>query len=506
MVLVKQEGRVTMIENKFNLVEEPWIPVVGKGLVSLSSVFSDSSLTALGGNPIQKIALTKLLLAIAQTAYTPKDDEDWKNLGADGMAKKSLEYLKDKKDLFWLYGEKPFLQMSGIKSAEEQNLGVVSYYVATGNTTVLTQSQAETFLSDAEKAMLLIQLMGFALGGKKTDNKIVLTAGYLGKFNAKGKASTGKFGPNIGFMGFLHSLLLGMSLQESIWINLLTKEDVIGIRIFSAGIGDAPWERMPSGEDCEIAQALKNSYMGRLLPISRFIYFTENGLHYSEGILHLGYNEGISDPSIAINYHSKKPKALWVDPEKRPWRQLTSLLAFLGSDKKEAFDCLQLRLLIPRVKNAIFSFGVWSGGLRVSSNAGEQYVSGSNDFVESEFYLNSKMMDRIWFAKLEKEMEELNQLSKIIYGITISFYSDQKIDGKDFAAQASNLFWQLCERKFQGLINACNNTSENDLVKMHYVFSSFANKAYDTYCPKETARQLDAWAANRPNLSKYLAM
>jgi len=89
--------------NKFNLVDEPWIPVAGKGLVSLSKIFSDPSLFALGGNPVQKIALTKLLLAIAQTAYTPKDAEDWKNLGASGMAKETLAYLTAKKDLFWLY-------------------------------------------------------------------------------------------------------------------------------------------------------------------------------------------------------------------------------------------------------------------------------------------------------------------------------------------------------------------------------------------------------------------
>ena len=92
----KREVWKTM-ENKFNLVDEPWIPVAGKGLVSLAGIFSDSSLSALGGNPIQKIALTKLLLAIAQAAYTPKDDEDVKNLGASGMAKKGVRLLDGEK-------------------------------------------------------------------------------------------------------------------------------------------------------------------------------------------------------------------------------------------------------------------------------------------------------------------------------------------------------------------------------------------------------------------------
>ena len=153
--------------NKFNLVDEHWIPVAGKGLVSLADIFSDSSLSALGGNPVQKIALTKLLLAIAQTAYTPADDEDWKKLGAPGMADKSLAYLREKRDLFWLYGNKPFLQMPAIAKAKKQNFGAIQIFVATGNTTVLTQSQTEVVLTDAEKAILIIQMMGFGLGGRK---------------------------------------------------------------------------------------------------------------------------------------------------------------------------------------------------------------------------------------------------------------------------------------------------------------------------------------------------
>ena len=182
--LKRKEGGKTM-ENKFNLVDEPWIPVAGKGLVSLADIFSDFTLSALGGNPVQKIALTKLLLAVAQTAYTPKDDEDWKILGVSGMADKALAYLTEKKDLFWLYGEKPFLQMTGIEKAEVQGFGAVQASIATGNTTVLTQSQVEVSLTDAEKAILVVQMMGFGLGGKKTDNSVILSPGYQGKSNDK---------------------------------------------------------------------------------------------------------------------------------------------------------------------------------------------------------------------------------------------------------------------------------------------------------------------------------
>ncbi|WP_442903849.1 type I-E CRISPR-associated protein Cse1/CasA, partial [Gilvimarinus sp. 1_MG-2023] len=54
------------MENRFNLIDEPWIPVADVGRVSLKDIFKRPDLRALGGNPVQKIALTKLLLAIVQ--------------------------------------------------------------------------------------------------------------------------------------------------------------------------------------------------------------------------------------------------------------------------------------------------------------------------------------------------------------------------------------------------------------------------------------------------------
>ncbi len=494
-----------MIKNRFNLVSQPWISVAGKGLVSLADVFIDSGITALGGNPIQKIAVTKLLLAIAQTAWTPQGDTDWKKTGASGMSKKILAYLTRNKNLFWLYGEKPFLQMPAIKKAAVQNYGAVQVDKSTGNTTVLTQSQAEHRLTDAEKALLVVQLMGFALGGKKTENSVVLSPNYTGKSNAKGKPSTGKPGTSLGFMGFLHSFLSGRSLQETLWFNLLTEENMQDLKYFSEGLGTAPWEKMPRGEDCRTARALKKSYMGRLIPLSRFVLLADEGLHYSEGIAHPGYAEGMADPSVAVDFTLPKVKTLWADPEKRPWRQLTALLSFIGNEKK-GFECQQLRLGIPRIDKSFNMFGLWSGGLKVSSNAGEQYASGLNDFVESEIVLDSKSLGAIWFSNLKKEMSDLEMLSKATYGATMGFFKDQKMEGADQGGQAANLFWQLCERKFQELVDACNSDAEKDRRKLRGIFAGFVNKAYNTYCPKDTARQLSAWAGNRPNLVKYLSL
>ena len=398
-------------ERRFNLVDENWIPVAGEGIVSLRRLFADSSLKALGGNPIEKIALTKLLLAIAQTAFTPVDDEEWSGLGATGLAERTLQYLNDKKDLFWLYGDNPFLQIPEIAEAKIQNFSAVLPDVATGNTTVLQESQIEREMDDSEKALLLVCTSCFALGGKKTDNSVVLSAGYAGKSNEKGRPCTGKPVNSLGFLGYLHSFLCGDALRDTIWLNLITKNAIKEMAQFSEKDCLPPWECMPIGEDCETAKKLKNSLMGRLVPLCRFALLSQEGIHYSEGISHPTHNDGGFDLSIAVDF-SKKPKAMWVDPEKRPWRQLASLLSFFDAEGNRPFDCAQLRLGVLRARKSIPGFRIWSGGLRVSSNAGEQYVSGSNDFVESEIYLSSDWLGEIWFTNLKSEMDQLESMSK----------------------------------------------------------------------------------------------
>jgi CRISPR system Cascade subunit CasA len=261
---------------------------------------------------------------------------------------------------------------------------------------------------------------------------------------------------------------------------------------------------MPDGEDCETAKQLQNALIGRLLPLSRFCLLNDTGLHYSEGLAHLSYKDGMIDPSVAANFSGKDAKVLWVDTERRPWRFLTALLSFMESNGK-GFDCYHLKLGLLRAREAkLPKIGLWSGGLRVSSNAGEQYVSGSDDFLESVIFMNSQYLGESWYVTLKTEMEALEQLSKIVYGATMGYFKSLNCEGKNEAAQGSHLFWQLCERKFQDLVYACDNESSEETKALRKTFAHFVSTAYNNYCPNDTARQLDAWAKNLPNLSKYL--
>lgn len=519
-----------MPENKFNLINEPWIPMIGEGRVSLKQIFTNARYRALGGNPVQKIALTKLLLAIAQAAYTPSDDEDWKNLGAVGIAQKCLSYLEKWYDRFYLYGENPFLQMSVIedliakrdlqqektkkakgKKQEADDDDEALKGIGTGmypdlpapNNTILTQDQFKRVLSDAEKAVFVVTLMNFAFGGKRVEKKLgTLTSGYAGKTDSARAA------PSIGnYVGYLHSHVLGPSLHDTLWLNLLTEENINDHAFWEFKLGRPPWENMPQGEDCAGARQLKNSYMGCLVAMSRFVLLKGEGIYYVEGIQYPSHKEGWREPSMAINSQSKNPKLLWVNPNKRPWRELTSLLSFISGEMKD-FDCMQLRYLLTRFRmgNECSACTIWSGGIRVSSNSGDQSIKSDDDFVESQVVLPRAFLnDDDGFGNLKAEMGALDTLSTAVYKGVVNYFAQQCADPKyrkKQAESASNLFWQLCERRFQNLVDVCHDI---DAVKqLRKVFAGFVNKSYDTLCPKDTARQLDAWAKCKPKLYDYL--
>lgn len=151
-------------------------------------------------------------------------------------------------------------------------------------------------------------------------------------------------------------------------------------------------------------------------------------------------------------------------------------------------------------------FAIWSGGLRVSSNAGEQYASGSDDFVESIIWIRSELLGQSWFTQLKVEMDALDGLARNLYGRVMAFFKEQMVDGSKLAAQATQLFWQLCERDFQSLVDACDGSDQAVLQRqqLRRRFAGYVQQAFDQFCPRETARQLDAWAKCRPNNSTYL--
>jgi len=483
--------------NRYNLINEPWIPVAEGKLVSLLDIFTlGSTGTVLRGDPIQKLAIFRLLLAITQQSWTPDSYEEWQTGGVDRMCESVKKYLNKWKDAFWLYGENPFLQMVNIKRAKKKNPSVVLPMVATGNTTVFTQINREKALNDAELALLLIQETAFALGGKKVDNDIILIPGY-------NKSKSGKPGPAVGQRGYLHSYVLYKDLLNSLWVNLFTSEEVNEIGIFKKGIGCAPWEQMPEGEDDTVAKDLKNSYMGRLIPLCRFCLLSEKGeLYYTEGIVHHSYTEGIFDLSTTVSF-SNKPKIKWATTTKKPWRELTAMLAFMQGQQNNEWNCLQLKYSLSKLaklSETDESFIIWSAGMQVTNHAGEQYLSGNDDYIESEIQIHTSVFNEqnIFIQRLSNEMDKIDKLAYFVKKNIESYYKELKSEkgiGPGLAEKGLQTFWELLEALFPKVIAIAEGNDNKKDVYKKLLFNAY--HVYDAYCPKETAHQLEIWVQYR---------
>lgn len=482
------------MNNRFNLINDPWIPVENEGLHGLMDVLTNTSFTKLHCMVLDKISILKLLLAIGQSAFTPKDDEEWLGVGLYGFIEKVRDYLIGFSDKFYLYGDEPFLQYTCLDKLikEKKSFGNFIPSIAVGNTSVVTQWQVERTLSDAEKAQLLIRQMAMAFSGKKVDNSVTLTPGY------KEKSKSGKAGPGVGSYGLLHSFYTGDSIAETVYFNLLTQKDLENLPMFRQGIGVAPWEKMPAGEDDEIARNLKSSLMGRLVSLSRFCYLYEDGIKVTEGLIHLNYKDGVYDPSVCVIDGGKEPKALWSDAEKKPWRQLEALLGFLGSSSVNG--CMQLKLPAERIKRLNKCFGVWAGGLQLSSNSGEQYLTGTDDEVQSEILLpEPACQGEFWFTKFCNVVTKLNDMATSLK-ISVRRYLDEFSEQNDGILKQVTLdFWQHAEKFSQELVTNCYTENMEEVQKIIKKCAGFSRDIYDKHCPSNTPKQMKAWAKHRFN-------
>ena len=480
------------MKNGFNLIESPWIPVENKGLHGLRDVLTNKDFTKLHCRVLDKISILKLMLAIGQSAFTPKDDDEWFNVGLDGFIEKVNAYLSKYFDKFYLYGNEPFLQYACLDHLlkDKKSYGNFIPNIAVGNTSVVTQWQVERTLSDAEKAQLLVRLMAMSFSGKKVDNSVILTPQY------KEKSKSGKAGPGIGFKGFLHSFYIGDSIAETVYYNLLTHKDIASLPMFNHGVGVAPWEKMPLGEDDDIARDLKGSLMGRLVPLSRFCFLHEDGIKLTEGIAHLTYKDGIYDPSVCVIDNGKEPKAVWADPEKKPWRQLDSLLSFLGNSS--ANGCVQLKLPLGRIQRLNKCFGVWTGGIKLTANSGEQYLTGSDDEVQSEVLLpEPTCQGEFWFVEFCKVITKLNDKADILRKSVKRYLDEFSIKNDGILEQVSMDYWQYVDKFSQEIVTNCYMENMSEVDNLMKKCLRFSYDVFDKYCPCDTPRQMKAWAKHR---------
>lgn len=518
---------------RFNLVDEPWLPIAGHGLVSLRSIFERSDLPALGGTVLEKIAINKLLQAIAQAACTPKDDDEWQQLGEEGMARACLDYLERWRDAFWLYHpQRPFLQFPKVAQAKIKSYGHLMPEAAAGNNTILFLQQVppepQQVSHDLRARLVLVQ-MSCCFSGKQVDQNYYFSPDITDTGKKKISAS---FGPALDKTGLLHSFIMGQSVRQGVWLNLLTKADVAQNLVWGNGVGTPPWEEMPEiiirqkdklpdeHPTANAARALKHSLMGRLVPMARFLLLSdETGVHYAEGLRHENECEsGLVDPSTArIYYQDRQGNRHWriipATPAKRPWRSLAAILNFRLAQNS---GCPQLEWCMARLLNSeIARFHIWSGGISLHYNSGEQKPANDDDVMESEFHLETNWLrGKEWFLNLQDCMGKLEELARRT-GRAIENYYDElmpktknrlqknlKNNAAMIKSSTEQKFWQQAELIFPALVSSCQKGKDEERKKILSRIRSIAIQCYEHACPQNTARQLQIFVKHYPRLGK----
>ncbi|MDO4575792.1 MAG: type I-E CRISPR-associated protein Cse1/CasA [Planctomycetia bacterium] len=475
----------------FNLVDDPWIPIAGVGDRSLRDLFEHPEYQRLGGTPVEKIVILRLLLCIVHASTPIPDEGAWAELTLEQISQNSLAYLEKWHDRFDLYDEEhPFLQFPQLKGKSDSELK--DYWnmtiSASGNASRFRQEEFVHSFSMAEKARLLLCGTCYACRKKKT--KVLLPYALLGEKR-----------------GYLHSFLLGKTILETIKLNLLTNEDILKTCLYGAEpIGKPFWEKPFVIEDKSSCERYMDTYMGTLFPINKFLCIEGDRIYVTEGIAYKTLEEGFWDPGITIYRNAKNVRqSLCCQVKEKPWRQIKAIIEYLRSSSDA-----------PSSSNAFIRCGrnnyegdwekicLWTGGVSVNVDTVKtQKISGRNDYVESEFLIPMRWYDGedcVSFERYKNLMRMLDDYAASLYSAVNRYFKmlDEQRSG-DLASQAVQLFWEKMEPEAQAIIKLSLEEDESEKVlAAKKAWQGVARSCYDQFCPHLTPRQIQAYVQCTP--------
>jgi CRISPR system Cascade subunit CasA len=255
------------MENKFNLIDEAWIPCLmletneTKDLSLFEALSEAHKIKEIVHNsPLVVVSLHRLLLAILHRNFGPKSFDEWKQFWQKGSwdTEKLGDYFEKNKDRFNLFDEeRPFYQYpeitkKGGKEADILPIEALMQESATGNNATLFDHSFEAepkSCSYAEAARYLITRHSFSFAG-----------GVSFPFN---------FSNGMLVSGF-SVLATGRNLFETLALNLVIyhRDKPIPIQDDDEDITDVPfWERE------ELVQATEKDKDGTI-PLGYLDYLT----------------------------------------------------------------------------------------------------------------------------------------------------------------------------------------------------------------------------------------
>lgn len=161
----------------FNLIDQPWIPVVDKGWqrrdISLIELFKTWEVLReiQADNPPTTLAIYRFLLAILHRAYQgPRNVDHWEEIQQDS-GKGAIAYLKRWRDRFDLFHpEYPFMQDAAIDKKDAGEIYLASVLHGNNTSTVFCHEHqwSNAALAISSAARLVLRLQNFDTSGRKT--------------------------------------------------------------------------------------------------------------------------------------------------------------------------------------------------------------------------------------------------------------------------------------------------------------------------------------------------
>lgn len=436
------------MEPKFNLVEEPWIPVLWDGRVVevgiREALLKAHELTRIETpSPLEEVALYRLLLAVLHRALMgPRRQEDvldWWRAGCF-PEKPITDYLGRYRDRFFLFHPKaPFLQVVDLPGDNSLPWSKLLPELASGHNPTLfdhTTHASVPKATYAQAARALLVHQGFALGG------------LLRRFRVK----SAKGAPVARFALFLPT---GGNLLETLLLNLVpyTQEE-------DAPIWEVPPLRLADLEGGRTRWPLSGRTRVYTWP-SRGVRLLDEG----NGVRSMGYGPGVEpqeslyrDPMAAQRLDAKGGLlALRFSAERSFWRDFTAM--FPGQGGKVAATVEHAENLQGELEDE-----GWEGRatLRVLGQVttDKAKVAKVLDLRREVYPLPPGLLSPKGEANLEKALKEAEELGQGLWDLAFKKVARAVLgerdlkELKDFARSLplERLYWHALDGAFPGFL------------------------------------------------------
>ncbi len=476
-----------------NLIGDPWLPVVFKDglnrLVSLEELYEKArDINDLIVNPAERISLMRFLLCITQAALDgPDDKNEWLDC-RNRIIPESLHYLDQRREIFNLYGERPFMQIKGLETDKE---AVIAR---------LDMTQASTFhdhealspdrmITPWRQIINLINFLNFSPGGK------------IGQAKWNGnKFSHSTF--KTPCIKVAHTFIKSGNMLETIFFNLLSKEKVATMP--NSKWGKPVWDFFPDGivnEEC--FKNAGSTYLGRLVPLSRYIML--KGDKETTCIIGptqksfklLNQPTEFREPSTTvIAKDNGELKYLYISAEKHIWRELGSVLMLSKAGKDGGSFCLQnIHSFFNRFEHD--HVDIWVGGLQTGSQEAKLH-----DLVEWNFSVPLALFGEGDLSIYQDGVSNAETKAQILRASIISYcaYLSANDLKPALLRKATTMYWNTLNNEYKLLLDIANDA--DDLSEWKKLLFNAALNAYTDSCPHQTPRQIQAFAIGKRGLFK----